>query len=241
MDGRLKERLKIFKKELADLEQHFVSWLAKLSYAEIAEADWSTAWKAHYKPERIGDRIVVSPSWEDYQCQGEELVVWLDPGMAFGTGNHPTTAMMIRALEKYLSPGISVVDVGTGSGILAIVAAILGAKSVLALDNDTLAVEIAQQNAELNNVNDRVTVRYNDLLAGLEEQYQMIIANITADPILVLAGEAFMRLSPGGLFLVSGIIKHRRAEVEAELEKLGYKLEEAFSEGEWTSLVARKD
>ncbi|NLC76762.1 MAG: 50S ribosomal protein L11 methyltransferase [Clostridia bacterium] len=241
MDERLEERLDLFEKLLADLEQFFVSWLAKVSYAEIAEADWSSAWKEYYKPQQIGEKIVISPSWEDYRPQGGEIVVWLDPGMAFGTGSHPTTAMVIQALEKYLKPGSQVIDVGTGSGILAIVAAKLGAASVLALDIDTLAVEIAQQNVELNRVSDRVTVRYNDLLTGVEGQYQMIIANLTADPVLALARDAYDRLSPAGVLLASGIIRHRLPEVEAKLLNLGYHLVETEMEGEWVSLVARKD
>jgi ribosomal protein L11 methyltransferase len=241
MDQRLEERLELFEKQLAELEQHFVSWLAKVSYAEIAEADWSSAWKEYYKPQHIGETIVISPSWEEYRPQPGETVIWLDPGMAFGTGNHPTTAMVIRAMEKYLRPGSRVLDVGTGSGILAIVAAKLGAAQVLALDIDTLAVEIAQQNVQLNQVGEQVTVRYHDLLTGLEGQYQMITANLTADPVLALAEDAFERLSPAGLLLASGIIKHRFPEVEAKLLNTGYHLVEIIEEGEWVSLVARKD
>lgn len=241
IDERLEERLELFEKRLSNLEKHFTSWLAKLSYAEIAEADWSSSWKAYYKPVRIGERIVVSPSWEEYQAQEGEIVVWMDPGMAFGTGNHPTTAMIIQAMEKHLSPGSFVVDVGTGSGVLAIVAAKLGAEHVLALDIDTLAVEIAQRNIDLNDVSHHVTARYNDLLTGLDGQFQMITANLTADSIVAMAEDAYHRLSSGGLFLASGIINHRHPQVEAKLQQLGYHLEETLFEGEWVSLVARKD
>lgn len=241
MDERLEERLKQFEAKLAHLEHYFVSWLAKVSYAEIAEADWSTAWKTYYKPQRIGERVVISPSWEQYQALDGDLVVRLDPGMAFGTGNHPTTAMMIQLMEKHLLPGSDVIDVGTGSGILAIVAAKLGARSVLALDIDTLAVEIAEQNAELNGVKDVVTVQYNDLLVGLEGRYHMITANITADPILALLEDAYRLLSFQGVLLASGIIKYRYPDVEAKLKELGYQLVETLKEGEWVSIVARKD
>lgn len=241
IDQRLEERLELFEKQLAELEQHFVSWLAKVSYAEIAEADWSSAWKEYYKPQLVGETIVISPSWEEYRPLPGEKVIWLDPGMAFGTGNHPTTAMVIRAMEKYLRPGSQVLDVGTGSGILAIVAAKLGAEKVLALDIDTLAVEIAQQNVQLNEVSEQVTVRYNDLLTGLEGQYEMITANLTADPILALAQDAYERLCPGGVLLASGIIKQRFPEVESKLLEIGYHLVETLVEREWVSLVARKD
>lgn len=240
MDERLEERLKQLETKLAQLEHYFVSWLAKVSYAEIAEADWTTAWKTYYKPQRIGERVVISPSWEQYQSRDGEIVVWLDPGMAFGTGNHPTTAMMIQLMEKHLRPGSSVIDVGTGSGILAVVAAKLGARSVLALDIDTLAVEIAEQNAALNGVKDIVTVHYNDLLVGLEGQYQMIIANITADPILTMLEDAYRLLGSQGMLLASGIIKHRFRDVEAKLRELGYQLVETLEDGEWVSVAARK-
>ncbi|MFA5537421.1 MAG: 50S ribosomal protein L11 methyltransferase [Bacillota bacterium] len=241
VEDNLEERLKIFEQRLSGLEKYFVSWLAKVSYAEIAEADWSTAWKSYYKPEKIGDQIVVSPSWEEYLPEQEELVVRLDPGMAFGTGNHPTTAMMIRAIEKYLQPGDNIIDVGSGSGILAIVGARLKAGSVLALDNDTLAVKIAQQNVELNGVSEQVTVKYNDLLTGIEGNYQLIIANITADPILRMANEAYKRLNSKGLLLTSGIISDRRLEVESALVGLGFDILETQQEGEWVSIVARKE
>lgn len=241
IESDIEERLGIFEKELAGLGKFFVSWLAKVSYAEIAEADWSSAWKSYYKPEKIGEKIVVSPSWEEYSPHEEENVVWLDPGMAFGTGNHPTTAMMIKAIEKHLKPGQKMIDVGTGSGILAIVGAKLGAGSVLALDIDTLAVEIAQQNVELNGVTQVVTVRYNDLLTGIEGDYHLITANLTADPVLMMAQEAYEKLSFGGLFLSSGIINHRHQEVEITLKKLGFVIIETQKEGEWVSIVARKE
>lgn len=241
VDERLEERLKQFETRLAGLERYFVSWLAKVSYAEIAEADWSSAWKTYYKPQRIGERVVISPSWEQYEARPEEVVVRLDPGMAFGTGSHPTTAMTIQLLEKYLTPGSDVVDVGTGSGVLAIVAAKLGAGSVLALDIDTLAVEIVEQNAALNEVSAIVSVRYNDLLTGVEGRFHLITANITADPVLALLPDAYRLLHPGGILLASGIIRQRYREVEAKLHALGYTLLETLKDGEWVSVAARKD
>ncbi len=241
IEGNLEEQLRLFEKKLLGLEKYFVSWLAKVSYAEIAEADWSTAWKSYYKPEKIGEKIVISPSWEDYLPEEGDIVIRLDPGMAFGTGNHPTTAMMIRAIERYLQPGESLIDVGSGSGILAIVAAKLKAGSVLALDNDTLAVEIAQQNVELNGVSEQVTVKYNDLLTGIEGDYQLIVANITADPILRMAKGAYERLRSKGLLLASGIISSRRSEVKSTLVGLGFIILETQQEGEWVSVVARKE
>lgn len=241
IEESLEKQLNTFKKKLSGLEEYFVSWLAKVSYAEIAEADWSTAWKSYYKPERIGKKIVVSPSWEDYTPEEGDIVIWLDPGMAFGTGSHPTTAMMIKLIEKYLKAGQNMIDVGTGSGILAIAGAKLGAASVLAVDIDTLAVGIAQQNVDLNGVSDSVTVRYNDLLTGIDGDYQMITANLIADPIIAMAPKAYEKLGTGGLFLASGIINHRHQEVEEALRSLGFLILETLKEGEWVSLVARKE
>ncbi|HHX50154.1 MAG TPA: 50S ribosomal protein L11 methyltransferase [Clostridia bacterium] len=240
VDERLESRLDFFQERLAGLGEHFSGCLARLSLAEIAEADWSTSWKTHYKPEKIGERIVVSPSWEDYTIKKGELLVSLDPGMAFGTGYHPTTALAIRALEKYLQPGFRVIDVGTGSGILAIVAACLGATRVLALDVDILAVQIAEQNVLSNRVDDIVTVRYNDFLTGVTEEADLIVANINSDATPVVAEQSWERLKRGGILITSGIIADRQIEIVASLEDCGYHLEETNEEDEWVSLVARK-
>ena len=183
---------------------------------------------------------MVAPSWENYATKKGELLVSLDPGMAFGTGSHPTTVLAIRALEKYLQPGFRVIDVGTGSGILAIVAARLGAARVLALDVDMLAVQIAEQNVLANGVEDVVSVRYNDFLTGVAEEADLIVSNISTEATPVVAEQSREILRKGGILISSGIVAVRSHEMAARLREAGYHLEETNKEDEWVSFVARK-
>lgn len=240
MDDLLQKRLTNFSNELEKLGQFFNQYSAEVSLAEIAEEDWANSWKEYYKPEKIGEKIVIVPSWEQYEPQEGEIILRLDPGMAFGTGNHPTTAMSIRLLEKYLKPHFNVIDVGTGSGVLAITAAKLGAQRVLALDIDSMAVKIAQQNAAENGVEGKIEARYNDLLAGIEEKAHFIVANIVADTILALTPQAVPLLYPEGYYLVSGIIEERWLEVQEALEKAGLTIVEKTQEGHWVTALAQK-
>lgn len=240
MDDALEERLKQFSSRLQSLEEYFTQYLAEVSLAEIAEEDWSSSWKTYYKPEKIGARVVVVPSWEEYHPAANEVVVKLDPGMAFGTGNHPTTAMSIQLMEKYLRPESVVFDVGTGSGVLAIAAAKLGAVEVLALDVDPLAVQIAQQNIVENQVEGVAEARYNDLLAGIQGKSDFIVANIIADVILDLISQAKSHLVKDGYFLVSGIIKDRWPEVERALTEAGFQIVEHREHNEWVAAISRK-
>lgn len=241
MNAELSHRLQYFQQQLDRLANYFPGHRAELSLSEVTEEDWSTAWKAYFHPEKIGERVVVAPTWEPYDPQGEEVVVRLDPGMAFGTGNHPTTAMCIRALEKYLSPGDRVLDVGTGSGVLAVIAAKLGAGSVLAVDLDPLAVRIASENVALNQVDDTVEVLQADLLAGVTEKAQLVVANIVADPVMALAPQAYRCLDTGAYFIASGIVRTRLAEVERVLLEEGFALVEVTQAAEWVLLVGQKE
>ncbi|MDS1029442.1 50S ribosomal protein L11 methyltransferase [Bacillota bacterium LX-D] len=240
IDDLLPGRLNQFRNQLETLQEHFTQYLAEVSLAEIAEEDWANSWKTYYKPEKIGNRIVIVPSWENYSADEEDLIVKLDPGMAFGTGNHPTTALCIKFLEKYLQPGASVIDVGTGSGVLSIVAAKLGAGKVVAVDADTLAVQVAQQNVLENKVEQQVETKYSDLLAGVEEQADFIVANIIADVIILLTPQAKSKLKKGGFFLVSGIILDRWPDVHEVLTKSGFQVIERRQENDWVTALAQK-
>jgi len=221
-------------------------YLARISPAHIGELrtralkeeDWANAWKAHYYVTHIGARIVIKPSWREYTPQPAEIVLELDPGMAFGTGLHPTTRMCLIALEEYVRPGMHVLDVGTGSGILAIAAARLGAAQVDALDISSVAVEAAQANVAANGVSDRVQVT----LGSLEPHhahgpYELVVANMTARAIAGLAPQLVGALAPGAPLIASGIIGGRVDEPSLALMAAGLTNLATRQEGDWITLI----
>lgn len=206
-------------------------------FRELTEDDWANAWKKHYHVLRIGQRIVIKPSWQEHQRRPDEVVIELDPGMAFGTGLHPTTRMCLRALEEHLKPGDKVLDLGTGSGILAIAAAKLGAGSVLALDNDPLAVRAARANVQSNGVQDIVTVEPGSLDKAAEE-FELVLVNILARVIVELAAQGLVdRVRPAGLMIAAGIIEEQAAEVVVALGEHGMGIVERRQEKDWVTLV----
>jgi ribosomal protein L11 methyltransferase len=214
--------------------------VATIVSREVDEDDWATAWKKYYKPVRVSNSVTVSPSWEEYEAEPNEKVIRLDPGMAFGTGTHPTTVLCIRALEKVIHGGENVIDVGCGTGVLSIAAAKLGAGSILALDLDQVAVESATLNVEMNGVSDQVTVRKNDLLQGVEGQYELIVANILAEVIVTFGDQVAESLRPGGTYITSGIISGKADMVKEALEKAGLPVEEMFREEDWVAFISKK-
>lgn len=203
----------------------------------VKEEDWAECWKQYYKPLRAGKRLVVKPSWESYAAQRGDLVIELDPGMAFGTGTHETTALCLELIERHFGGG-TLLDVGSGSGILAIAAGLLGAQRVVAVDIDPLAVRVAQENVRKNNLQDIVQVRQGDLVAGLGETFDFACANILADVIIMLAAPLKKHLKPGAGVVFCGIIKEREADVMAALQPLGYTVVERAWRGEWSALFA---
>lgn len=205
---------------------------------KVFEEDWANSWKKYYKPIRIGSRIVIKPTWEDYNAAPEDLVVEMDPGMAFGTGTHETTKLCIEILQDYVKGGETVFDVGTGSGILAITAAKLGAKEVLAIDLDPVAVDSANINVRLNQMN-QVTVKEGNLLDETGDKADVVIANIIADVIIFLAKDLDRVLKPGGLFIGSGIIHLREQDVLDQLNASGFEVLEVRNENDWRAVVAR--
>jgi ribosomal protein L11 methyltransferase len=213
----------------------------KITISEVNEEEWATAWKKYYNPVKISEKFTIVPTWETYEpVSSDELIIELDPGMAFGTGTHPTTVMCIQALEKYVKPGDTVIDVGTGSGILSIAAAMLGAKSVRALDLDPVAVDSARLNVKLNKVQHIVTVSQNNLLDRIEEQANVIVANILAEIILRFVDDAYRLLEKNGYFITSGIIQAKKQEVKEGLIKAGFAIEETLVMEDWIAFIARK-
>lgn len=209
----------------------------EVSYVE--ESDWANAWKAYYQILHIGERLVIRPSWLDYEPKAGDVVIELDPGMAFGTGTHETTAMCLELLERYVEEGQIVIDVGCGSGILSIAAAKLGAAKVLALDKDEVAVKVAEENVERNGVT-QVEVLRSDGLKELNLKADLIVANIIADVIVEIAADVARNLKNGGYFISSGIIKSKEFTVHRALEEAGFEVIEKMEKGEWITFVSRR-
>ena len=213
----------------------------KVTISEVNEEEWATAWKKYYHPVKISEQITIVPTWEEYTpVSSDEKIIELDPGMAFGTGTHPTTILCIQALEKRVKPGMHIIDVGTGSGVLTIAAAKYGAEEILALDLDEVAVNSAKINCKLNKVHDKVTIKQNDLLKGVEAEADIIVANILSEVIVRFTDDVERLLKPGGLFISSGIIKQKRAEVEEAIVNSGLVIDEVVTMEDWVSITARK-
>lgn len=204
----------------------------------VREEDWANNWKKYYKPTKIGDNIVIKPIWEDYEAKKDEIIVELDPGMAFGTGTHETTRMCILALEKYINSDSTVFDIGTGSGILAIAAAKMKAKRVVGVDLDPVAVDSAKENVAYNNL-ENIEILEGNLLDVVKGKADIVVANIIAEIICVLVDDVKNSLTTDGYFISSGIIRDRRAMVVEKLEASGFEIIEELCEGEWVCLVAR--
>lgn len=229
--------------------------LAEPAIRELAEDDWAEAWKSHYHILRAGRQLVIVPAWEAYEPAPGEVAIRLEPGMAFGTGLHPTTRLCLGAIEAYLPAGGSVLDMGTGSGVLAIAAARLGARSVLALDADPVAVRVAQENVALNGVTDRCLVRHGSLPGGgevplhfrpdgqlhllAEGQFDLVAANILAPVIIDMAAALAERLVPGGHLIAAGLIDTQEAAVTGALQAHGLAIVGRSQEKDWVCLVGR--
>ena len=233
------------KQKLACIEERIsklnLSTEPKIYIREVKEEDWATAWQAFYKPLNIGKRFFVKPSWEEAAAEPERITLELDPGMAFGCGNHPTTTMCLELMEDLIVGGEEVCDVGTGSGILAIAAAKLGASSVTAIDLDETAVKVAKENVRINDAADKVRVIHGNLLDHYRDCPDLMIANIIADVIIKLSPDAYQLLKPGGTFITSGIIKDRAEEVLTAVKSSGFKLIERKTEGEWVAYRLQKE
>ncbi len=205
-----------------------------------ADEEWSTAWKKYYKPTPIGERIVIVPSWEHYDKKDGEIIIDMDPGMAFGTGTHETTRLCASLLEKYIKQGDKMLDIGSGSGILAICGAKLGASSCFACDIDPVAVRTEKENCERNGC-DNITCAVSDLLAGVsDEKYDIVTANIVADIIIRLSSDVGRYMKDGAHIVVSGIISEREPEVDRAMLESGFTKVEALYDGGWCAEVFRK-
>lgn len=211
----------------------------ELEMKDVDEEDWSNAWKKYYHPVQVGEHLVVCPSWEAYDRKPDEVVLTLNPGMAFGTGTHDTTRLCMELLEKYITPQDTVLDVGCGSGILAITAALLGANKIIGCDIDEVAVKVAGENAALNGVQDRIAFHQGDLTSQVEGSFQIICANIVADVIIRLSEDVGRYLAKDGIFITSGIIDTREQDVLNALEQNGFQVIERRTSGGWVALACK--
>ena len=226
-----------FEKALKSLSRQ-LPMQQRIFYRSLDEEDWAESWKAFFWPEKVSARIVVKPTWRDYHPSGDELVLEIDPGMAFGTGTHPTTSLSMQLLEKHLRPADRLLDIGTGSGILMVAASLLGAAAVHGIDNDPVAVYVAQQNLVLNAIPADCSKAWTgDLVGGVTARYDCVVANILAPVILGLLPDVRGVLAPEGRFICSGILESQQAEVVEKAQTLGFHLIEAVDREEWVALA----
>ena len=212
----------------------------QLTTQQLAEEDWADNWKKYFEPARITHDLTIVPSWTDYEAGPSEKVIKLDPGMAFGTGTHPTTKMSLFALEQVLRSGEIVLDVGTGSGVLSIASSLLGAKEIFAYDLDDVAVRVAQGNIALNAGTENIHVAAGDLLKGVDIEADVIVANILADILVNLTDDAYRLLKDEGYLIMSGIISEKWNLVRESAEVAGFFLETHMIQGEWNACVFKK-
>jgi ribosomal protein L11 methyltransferase len=210
-----------------------------VQYTRIDEQDWAEAWKEYFWPEKITDMIVVKPSWRDYPAQPDDIILEIDPGMAFGTGTHPTTALCIQMISRHLKPGDTFLDVGTGSGILMITAAKLGAGAICGIDNDPVAVDVAGKNLLANGI-DGFSLFAGNLVDQVEGRFDVVTANILAEVILDLLPNVAGVLKDGGVFIGSGIIVRKKDDVVAGLRQAGFGVIELLEKEDWVAIVAGK-
>lgn len=230
---------KNMKKEIANLEVDLGSYFS-IETTVIKDSDWENSWKDYFEILEIGNKFVIVPTWKEYNNNEDKYVINIDPGMAFGTGGHETTSLCIKNLEKYVKNTDSIIDVGTGSGILSIASSYLTDGKIKAVDLDKLAVDVAKENFSLNNIDNRIEVECASLLTKENAKYNVIVANILAHIIELMLDDAYNLLEDGGYFITSGIIKDKKEELLTKMLEKGFTLVEETSENDWYSLVCTK-
>ncbi|MFL2100545.1 50S ribosomal protein L11 methyltransferase [Desemzia sp. FAM 23991] len=231
----IKQRIELLKSFGLSIEPNVIE------VNDVKEENWASAWKKHYHPQQITRYLTVAPQWEDYQpAMDGEIVIKLDPGLAFGTGTHATTRLSLQALETYIRGGETILDVGTGSGVLSIASVAMGAAEVHAFDLDEVAVRSAKDNVALNTFATNIHVSANDLLKGIDREAEIVVANILAEIIVPLIPDAWRVLKPNGFFITSGIIESKKELILKELAKQGFTILQVLQMKDWFAIVAQK-
>jgi ribosomal protein L11 methyltransferase len=213
--------------------------IESIEISGVSDEDWKHKWKEYFKPARISKKFVVKPSWEEYEKIEGDLVINIDPGMAFGTGTHPTTSLCIKLMEEYLDENHeTVLDIGCGSGVLTIAAALLGAKKILAVDIDDDAIAVSKANVKNNGLAAEITIKKGDLIKGVDGKWNIAVANLMVDLIVILTGEIKERLEDGGIFISSGILYEKRYLAESALKNGGFEILKILEDGEWCAIAA---
>ncbi|MEK4100818.1 50S ribosomal protein L11 methyltransferase [Staphylococcus sp. FSL K6-0124] len=222
---------------LQDIDQNILN----ISHQTIAEADWENEWKNYFHPFRASETFTIVPSWETYTKESaNELCIELDPGMAFGTGDHPTTSMCLKAIEHFVEPQHSVIDVGTGSGILSIASHLISVKRIKALDIDEMAVNVAKENFEKNHCLNAIEAVPGNLLKDEKEHFDIVIANILAHIIDEMIEDAYNTVNEDGYFITSGIIEEKYEDIESHMKRVGFKIISVQHDNGWVCIVGQK-
>lgn len=238
-DNYFHEKYDFINKKIKDLNNYGINIKGTIiEKYNVNEAQWENNWKKYYKPTKVGEKIVVKPVWEDYNKTEDEIIVELDPGMAFGTGTHETTELCIKALEIYVDKEDVVFDIGTGSGILAIAASKIGAKKIVGVDLDPVAVKVAEENVALNSIKN-AEILHGNLMEVVKGKADIVVANILADIVILLSKDVKKFIKENGLFISSGIILDRLDDVKTILKDVGFNIENVEILGEWCRIDAR--
>jgi len=244
-DGEGYASLELAKKTVREIAETGIR--AEMSASPTGDdSEWLYKWQEHFRPAKIGRRIVVKPSWEDYAPGAEDLVIEMDPGMAFGSGLHATTSMCVKALEEVFESGIArdagrplkVLDVGTGTGILAMASVLLGAGEAFGIDIDEEAVRVSGENIARNGLCGRIRVAQGDLMAGVDYRPDIIVANLMADLVMMLSPAAASQLDPGGIYITSGILDIKEEIIKKTIEDTGFDIIKVLADGEWRAIMA---
>ncbi|MBT8352218.1 MAG: 50S ribosomal protein L11 methyltransferase [Deltaproteobacteria bacterium] len=236
-NNQSRKHLETIREKLSGLEKEF-GIVSKIICRKIDEQDWSESWKEFFHPIKITPKIVIKPSWQDYDSNVDEVVIEIDPGMAFGTGTHPTTALCISMIEKYIKKGDKFLDIGTGSGILMIVAAKLNAQKVCGIDNDAIAIQIARKNLLLNGIkNKNFKVMTGNLTDKVNDKFDLVVANILTETIMSLLDSVKNVLKKNSVFICSGIIEKNKNRVVEKMVASGFEIADIQKQEEWVSIA----
>ncbi len=223
------EELKDFNLDIGDIN---------LRVNKLKEEDWTNKWKKYIKPIKITDRIIIKPTWEEYKVKDNEIIIEIDPGQAFGTGDHGTTHGCLEMLEEYIEPGNSILDIGTGTGVLSIAASKLGGENILGVDLDPVAIRVAQENAKLNQLTEEIEFKEGDLVQIVDTQYDLILANILPHIIIRLIPDLLKVSKLGSIVILSGIIEEKKEDVKEKLKEYNFAIKEIVEKDNWITIVA---